>query len=175
MSIHGVVEAVSKKEVKTKFGMKPTFAIKVDGEWYSCGFTDPRAGSGDEVTFEFTAGRYGNEIDKGTLMRTGSGKPVPAPAVADNPAAAPAPKSAPMRPFPIPALHGDRAIIRQNALAHATRIISHSMQPGSAFSIEDVTTTVITMARKFEAYACGDLDAAQAAAKLVEKELAKAN
>ena len=175
MSIHGVVEAVSKKEVKTKFGMKPTFAIKVDGEWYSCGFTDPRAGSGDEVTFEFTAGRYGNEIDKGTLMRTGSGKPVPAPAVADNPA--PAPKSAPTRPFPIPALHGDRAIIRQNALAHAARLYAAGISPATAssHSPESLAAEVIAMARKFEAYSCGDLDAAQAAAKLVEKELAKAN
>lgn len=170
--ITGTVESQSKKEVKTKFGMKPTWSLKIDGEWYSCGFTDPRCSPGDVINFTFTEGRYGKEIDKGSIMKSGS---APAAIPSYTPVAAAAPKSAaPMsnRPFPIPALHGDRAIIRQNALAHASRIVaSHDNDEKD----DALAERVIHLARKFEAYACGDLDVAKAQemvmSKAIEKEL----
>ena len=37
----GVVEATSTKEVNTKFGPKPTYSMKVNGNWVKCGFKDP--------------------------------------------------------------------------------------------------------------------------------------
>lgn len=168
----GIVETTSKKEVKTKFGMKPTFSVKVDGEWYSNGFTDPRVSAGDEIAFEYTDGRYGKEFDKGTVMRISKGA-----APADEPTAAPAataPKSTystASRPFPIPPLHGDRAIIRQNALGHATRVVVVSTMAGE--TDDAVSERIIRLARKLEAYACGDLDAELAKQKMIAGEIAK--
>jgi hypothetical protein len=167
----GIVEAVTTKEVKTKYGMKPTFSVKVDGEWYSNGFTDPRVSKGDEIAFEFTEGKYGNEFDKGTVMRVGRAEPTTAPAKDVEVAA---PKSAPFRPFPIPALHGDRAIIRQNALSHATKLYSSFITPGaSVYGVDTMSFQVIELARKFEAYACGDLDMAEAKIKAAKKAVAE--
>lgn len=170
--ITGTVEGQSKKEVKTKFGMKPTWSLKIDGEWYSCGFTDPRCSPGDVINFTFTEGRYGKEIDKGSIMKSGSA-PVPAPTY--TPVAGAAPKSAaPVsnRPFPIPALHGDRAIIRQNALAHATRIVASGLGAGEdPCTDENMATRIIHLARQFEAYACGDLDVAKAKEMVTKKSL----
>lgn len=168
----GIVETTSKKEVKTKFGMKPTYSVKVDGEWYSNGFTDPRVSAGDEISFDYTDGRYGREFDKGTVMRISKGADAPTPVASPS-----APKSAPAagfsRPFPIPPLHGDRAIIRQNSLSHAARLYAAGIDSASAKGLNpnELATAVISMARKFEAYACGDLDAELAKQKMVEAEL----
>lgn len=177
--IKGIVEGASKKEVKTKFGMKPTYSIKVGGEWYSNGFTNPLVSAGDEVAFEFTADRFGNQIDKGTLTKTGAthaAPPSPGYELKDAPAVPVAPKSAPVsnRPFPIPPLHGDRAIIRQNALGHATRIVLQGQNvPANSEMLTTITEQVIQVARKLEAYACGDLDKALAEEKLMADRLNK--
>ena len=168
----GTVEGVYKKDVKTKFGNKQTHSFKLDGEFYSCGFTDPRLSVGDEISFEYTEGTYGKEVSKGTIMRGSSG-PTPASAPA-TPASAPK-STAPVgnRPFPIPPLHGDRAIIRQNALAHATRLVSQHTAPENMDpKLDDqMSERIIHLARKFEAYACGDLDVAKAKEMVVKKSL----
>lgn len=172
----GIVERATSKDVKTRFGMKKTYSLQIDGTWYSCGFTDPRASVGEEVAFESTSGPYGEEIVKGTLVRTGGlvvapePRPVPTSSVGINPA----PKSGPsvgVRPFPIPALHGDRAIIRQNALGHAARLVS--TDPHRTVGDDAVAERVISIARKFEAYACGDIDR-DMAEKMAKKATEKA-
>ena len=64
--------------------------------------------------------------------------------------------------FPIPALHGDRAIVRQNALARASDLYI-AARGGKPFELEASTLDlVIAFARKFEAYTAGDLDMAEA-------------
>ena len=64
--------------------------------------------------------------------------------------------------FPIPALHGDRAIVRQNALARATDLYV-AARGGKPFDLEISTLDlVISFARKFEAYTAGDIDLAEA-------------
>lgn len=171
--ITGTVEGASKKEVKTKFGMKPTFSLKIDGEWYSCGFTDPRCSSGDVIAFTYTDTKYGREIDKGSIMKTGAAVTPPAESKPTYTGTTSAPKSAaaPNRPFPIPPLHGDRAIIRQNALSHASRLAAAYIQPGTVYLEDTLADTVIRLARKFEAYACGDLDVERAKEMAIAKEL----
>lgn len=168
--ITGTVESASKKEVKTKFGMKPTFSLKIDGDWYACGFTDPHCSAGDVIAFSYTEGKYGKEIDKGSIMKTGlASAPTPTPVLKSTVTGVPS-----NRPFPIPALHGDRAIIRQNALAHASRLylpIVESMVESKTLDGERVAAEVIALARKFEAYACGDLDVERAREMAVAKEL----
>lgn len=188
MNQQGVIEGVYKKDVKTRFGTKQTHSFKMDGAFFSCGFNDPRLAVGEEIAFEFTEGTYGKEVTKGTIVRTGAA-PVAVPAPA---AAAPrfdAPKSAvpsSNRVFPIPPLHGDRAIIRQNALNHASRLVATGLNPAAweevtkagatvEQQVETIASLTISLARKFEAYACGDLDVARAkeiaAKQAVEKEL----
>lgn len=170
--ITGTVESQSKKEVKTKFGMKPTWSLKIDGEWYACGFTDPRVTAGDVIAFSFTEGKYGKEIDKGSIMKTGAAPATPtytpvAPAAAPKIGAAIS-----NRPFPIPPLHGDRAIIRQNALAHAARLVASGLASGADEPTDDtLAERVIHLARRFEAYSCGDLDVAKAKEIAVKKSL----
>jgi hypothetical protein len=165
----GIVEAVSTKDVNTKFGLKPTYSMKVDGNWVKCGFKTHGASVGDEVEFDGNTGTYGMETKAVNVIRRGVGA---APSTGVTSSTAPA---APTKTyggggfkekvFPIPALHGDRAIVRQNALARATDIFI-AARGGKPFELDESTfSLVIGFARKFEAYTAGDLDMAQAEAE----------
>jgi len=159
----GIVEAVSTKDVNTKFGSKPTYSIKINGGWVKCGFKDPKANAGDEVEFDGNTGTYGLETKAVTVLRKGAG----APAVTSSAPAAAAPAVKAFggykeKVFPIPALHGDRAIVRQNALARATDIYI-AARGGKPFELDvDSLDYVIKLARKFEAYTAGDIDMMEA-------------
>jgi hypothetical protein len=167
----GIVESVSTKDVNTKFGSKPTYSIKVNGAWVKCGFKDPKANVGDEIEFDGNTGTYGLETKAVTVLRKGSGV---APSAA-------APSNAPAvtksfgggfkeKVFPIPALHGDRAIIRQNALARATDLFI-AARGGKPFEIDEgLIHMVVNFARKFEAYTAGDLDLAEAMKEDAEEQ-----
>jgi hypothetical protein len=161
----GIVEAVSTKDVTTKFGTKPTYSIKVNGGWVKCGFKNHNANVGDEVEFDGNTGTYGVETKAVIVLRRGTGAPAvtsSTPAVA---AAAPQAKAFggyKDKVFPIPALHGDRAIVRQNALARATDIYI-AARGGKPFELEPENLDfVIKLARKFEAYTAGDIDMMEA-------------
>jgi hypothetical protein len=160
----GVVQQVSTKEVNTKFGPKPTYSIKVDGKWVKCGFKNPNVEAGHQVDFDAVAGTYGletklvNIISKGTAP-SAVAETVAAPAVTQRPAYSSS------KVFPIPALHGDRAIVRQNALARATDLYI-SARGGKPWDLDESNLDfVIKLARKFEAYTAGDLDLAEALAE----------
>ena len=155
----GIVEQVSTKDVTTKFGVKPTFSLKVNGGWVKCGFKNPMVNVGDEIQFDGEAGAYGMEA-KGIVV-IAKGKGAAAPVV---------PSSKPTgmasgygsRVFPIPPLHGDRSIVRQNALARATDLLIHS-GGGKTYEVNDkLVDYIIKIARHFEAYTAGDLDLAEA-------------
>ena len=73
--------------------------------------------------------------------------------------------------FPIPALHGDRAIVRQNALARATDLYI-AARGGKPFELELSTLDlVVTLARKFEAYTAGDIDMQEAMEETTAEQL----
>jgi hypothetical protein len=161
----GIVEQVSTKEVNTKFGPKPTYSMKIAGTWIKCGFKDPGVQPGYDVEFDGVSGTYGVET-KAVKILSRSAATVTVTSSATAPQAAAAPKAAYSsgynKIFPIPALHGDRAIVRQNALARATDlyIAARGQKP---FELEVTTLDlVIAFARKFEAYTAGDLDMAEA-------------
>jgi hypothetical protein len=59
-------------------------------------------------------------------------------------------------------LHGDRAIIRQNSITNATKLYTDSQKQGTITDYDAASDVIIALARKFEAYSCGDLDAAMA-------------
>lgn len=161
----GIVEAVSTKDVNTKFGNKPTYSLKINGGWVKCGFKNPNASVGDEVEFDGNTGTYGLETKAVNVIRKGSGA---VPSATSNTAPVAAQKMAggySAKVFPIPPLHGDRAIVRQNALARATDIYI-AARGGKPFELEaDSLDFVIRLARKFEAYTAGDLDLAEAEAE----------
>ena len=165
----GIVESISTKAVTTKFGTKPTYSMKVSGNWIKCGFKDPDVQAGYEVEFDATTGTYGVET-KAVIILKKSAPVVPSPTATT---AAPMPKASyggyKEKVFPIPALHGDRAIVRQNALARATDIYI-AARGGKPFDLEASTLDlVIQFARKFEAYTAGDLDMAEALQENVEE------
>jgi len=153
-----IIENITTKDVNTKFGPKPAYTIMANGERFSYGFKKPTFAIGDEIDFQFTESTYGKQVDPVSvrMIKKGTG-------VAAAPAASAAPTKSyipPTKVFPIPPLHGDRAIVRQNSITNATKLVA-DMQAKSKSEI-DVTVlanTIIEVAKMFEAYSCGDNDA----------------
>ena len=158
-NVTGVIDAIGTKSVKTKFGMKNVYSIKVDGEWYKCGFKQPRADKGDEVSFNYTEGTYGKEIAEEVV---GSGS-VPKSVAREAPVAA-----RPRGGFPIPALDGQRAIVRQNSVTNAVNLLRETFDKSVPFAAR--ADVIILTARMFEAYSCGQLDEAMAAKMTAKKK-----
>lgn len=152
----GVVSAMSSKEVNTKWGMKPTYSFQVDGQWFKTGFKKAKMNKGDNVQFTYTEGAYGNDVDVASVTVVG-GDATPAPSAQR----APSPSYGSKGVFPIPPLDGQRAIVRQNALTNARELYTNC-QPTKVKSLEDAAYEIIKVARVFESYACGDLDALKA-------------
>ena len=152
-----VIENITSKEVNTKFGPKPAFSIKTSEGWFSYGFKKPAFAIGDEVDFQYTENTYGKNVDHASVKMITKG------AGAAAPAAAAAPRSGgyPAKVFPIPALHGDRAIIRQNSVTNATKIVTDFGLESYA-DAEEIAVEVIRIARVLESYSCGDIDAEMA-------------
>ena len=162
----GIVEAVSTKDVNTKFGNKPTYSMKVNGTWIKCGFKNPNVQVGYEVEFDGVSGTYGVETKSVNILRKDA---APFASVTASATPVAAPKAAyggyKEKVFPIPALHGDRSIVRQNALARATDLFI-AARGSKPFELDEATLAmVISFARKFEAYTAGDLDMAEAIAE----------
>jgi hypothetical protein len=159
MNVTGIVEQLGTKPVNTKFGSKTTYSAKVNGQWFRFGFKDPKFTVGDSVSLEYTPGQYGNEV-------TNFGKSTattPAAAAVATPEATPAPAPRPSYGgsgkgvFPIPALDGQRSIVRQNALTNARELFAASQPKG--FDIgEAQLEVIINIAKTFEAYTAGDRD-----------------
>jgi len=164
----GVVEAVSTKDVTTKFGVKPTYSIKINGGWVKCGFKNPNVEVGYTVDFDGVTGTYGLEAKSINILSRTSAPTPAATSTAGSAMAAPTKSYGggfKDKVFPIPPLHGDRAIVRQNALARATDLYI-AARGGKPFDLEVSTLDlVISFARKFEAYTAGDLDLAEAEAE----------
>lgn len=65
----GTVQSIGTKQVNTKFGVKETFNLKINGEWYSAGFKRPDVAENDYIQFTWTAnGNYKN-IDVASILK----------------------------------------------------------------------------------------------------------
>jgi hypothetical protein len=139
--------------------------MKVNNTWIKCGFKDPGVQVGFTVDFDGITGTYGVEA-KAVNITSRTAAAAPSTAAPAGVGGAAAPKAVyssgyKEKVFPVPALHGDRAIVRQNALARATDLYI-AARGGKPFDLETTTLDlVIKFARKFEAYTAGDLDMAE--------------
>lgn len=164
--VTGEVVAVGSKPVNTKWGEKTTHSFQVDGVWYKTGFKKGKFSKGDTITFTYVEGPYGNDVDVASISTGVAGATAQPAASAAKPAYTGGGKGV----FPIPALDGQRAIVRQNALTNARELYIASVDP-TAVDIKDTAYDIIAIARIFEAYACGDLDALKAAEMKAAKSM----
>jgi hypothetical protein len=163
-----IVTAINTKVVNTKFGAKDTFNITCDdGVNYSMGFSKPKFKVGDTINFVSEADKYGQKIDPATVqvITAGTGASVPTPAAGGMRSGG---SGYSPRPFPIPPLHGDRSIVRQNALTNARELVtsiigpdpdSHAEWAARQVQFEVLAAEVIRVARMFEDYTAGDIEA----------------
>lgn len=154
-----IIENITTKEVTTKFGPKPAYTVHAGGERFSYGFKKPTFKIGDTVDFQYTENTYGKNIDMASVRLLAKGEGAPAPVAAPTGGSKPS-YSPPSKVFPIPPLHGDRAIVRQNSITNATKAVA-DFGFETEF-IQDYAGRIIEVARMFEAYSCGDLDLAVA-------------
>lgn len=157
-SISGTVEAISSKERNTKNGLKKVYSIKLGTDWFNTGFKDPKVSKGDQVTFDYSVGTYGNDLDVKTLKTLGK--------AAEAPVSVPKGLGGPKGSFPIGPLDGQRSIVRQNALTNARELYALYL-PNVAMDeprcdLEKAANAIIKTAKIFEAYTTGDMDMAEA-------------
>lgn len=170
-----VVEAASTKPVKTRYGMKSTYSFKAGGEWFNANFKNPKVDKGDVISFNYEEDSYGKAVDVDTISKGASvAPPIPA---ASSAGKADAPRfTGGKRVFPIPALDGQRAIVRQNAVTNARELVAAVLGKDSAAvklntkQMDVLTDEIIRIARKLEAYSCGDLDMEEVKAEMASDE-----
>ena len=157
----GIVTEIKDRTVNTAYGAKKAYDVYIDGRKYGFGFKKPGASVGDTVSYVTVKnGAYENITTLEVVTA-----PVGGPAAATRVAASYGSKGV----FPIPPLDGQRAIVRQNALLHATNIVVHSFG-GKAFAATDeLAAVVVNIAKTFEAYACGDIESQAVAAEIAEE------
>lgn len=155
-----IIENITTKDVNTKFGPKPAYTIMANGERFSYGFKKPTFAIGDEIDFQFTESTYGKQVDPVSVRMIKKGTGTPATLSATVSSAPTKTYTPPTKVFPIPPLHGDRAIVRQNSITNATKLIADMQSKSKEVRNEvELANIIIEIAKMFEAYSCGDNDA----------------
>jgi hypothetical protein len=155
------VTAINDRTVNTKFGPKPSYTFMANGEKFNLGFNKPAFKVGDTIEFTFTEGTYGKDVEKGTVRVISKGVPgLTAPSPSNDGPAPARSYGPPSRPFPIPLLHGDRAIIRQNSLTNAVKLFTDSTDTESLIKMtsDELVDHVLKIASRFEEYSAGDVE-----------------
>jgi len=147
MEVTGVVEAISEKDVTTKFGPKKTFGLRMDGQWYNCGFKRTACNKGDSVKVVYHPDAYGNKVDSVSVTSAG---------VATGGGSAPH-RSFSRGVFPIPKDDGQRSIIRQSCCKVAVEALGHTLLPGAENTPEEVAARIVSIASMLERYCTGEL------------------
>lgn len=165
------VKEVRERDVTTKRGPAKAYdIIGTDGTKYGFGFTAPsRLGLSPGTVFSADAktSSFGLQIDSKTVTLGGTAPVVSPETVAANKASSFSGKNT---VFPVPSLHGDMSIIRQNALTNAVSTVADfiATQPTDKWpNLEDWTDWVVTVAYKYSKFSSGhrELEAAKKLAK----------
>ncbi len=168
-TVTGVVTNLSSRIVTTKYGPKPVFALTVDGTEYDAGFAKKNtAAIGTTVTLDVEMDKYG-KMKINNLSMGGSAAASPPSVVASKPTATTS--YGRDRPFPIPLTHGDRSIVRQNALTNARELVSSGTLASDGMSDGAIAERIIQLAYAFESYTSGQREqvmAEEATAKLAK-------
>lgn len=141
-TVSGVVGWVG----QNKYG-KYSIKLEENENWYNSNY-EIKANKGDTVEFDDGGKKYCSKLR--VVSSGGKGSTTVTPI-----------KSSGRGVFPVPALDGSRAILRQNAVTNANTILGNTRE---SYTLEALLET----ARSIEAYTSGDLDADAAAAKMKE-------
>lgn len=181
-------------ETITKPGKKPftVHKVSVDGVWYECGYKKPSGvGIGSLVQFEAEK-KFGKMAVIGEVMTAAAGTPPSLPISArrfvalsggggysrgdstppqrDEFGVLRSSRGDAVKEFPVPVMHPDRSIVRQNALAHATNLViafragSEKVDLSDSEAWDAITDRVIAVAYDLERYATGAIEREAAAA-----------
>lgn len=157
--VTGVIQGFDSETI-SKPGKKPFTVHKlcVDGVWYECGYSKPAFGIGELVSFDAEK-KYGKMAVTTKITRGGGGGSTGAAPTTDAPKSSGGGRSygGVAKEFPVPALHPDRSIIRQNALAHATKLYCDAVagEAATALDLDEAVERIIQLAYRFEEYATG--------------------
>lgn len=154
-------------------------AFQVDGEWYSA-FNPTQLNGvarGDTITFQYkekeSGGRVYKNVQGNVTIEGKSGNDAPASNGGSSSESSPPRRASSAYgrgTFPIPALDGQRSIIRQNSVTNAVNLMKDHLPKSGKINWDDYADNVIAVARKFEAYSTGDLDAEEAEKLMGESE-----
>ena len=140
-----------------------------DGKWYSVfNSSSLKAAKGDYVEFNFQQNGTFNNVKGSVNKATAPASAKPSGAGVINNGGG---KGFVAKEFPVPPLHPDRSIIRQNSMGHAMKVLEIS-EVFDGMNPDDVVEEAIRIARQIEAYSTGDLDI-EAAGEAVKMALAK--
>ena len=146
-TVNGVVKAKS----ANKFG----FGVMVNDKWYNSKF-EINCDKGDEVEFDDGGKAYVRDlkVTKGGGGTTSSGGGSVASKGSGGAGYA-------RGAFPIPTNDGSRAIVRQNSITNAVALYTHVVGDvvNNPEELENIAYSIINMARIFEKYSAGDIDA----------------
>lgn len=150
-TVNGVISAVNANK-KTSAAGKPytVYTITVDGNEYEVGFKKPTADRGDTVNFDWEL-KYGRKTVVDGSLSKGAASAGSTGVTSSSSRGGFAPK-----PFPVPADHGDRSILRQNAVTNAREVVKQYGDTGEGITIEEYTARIIGVAMLIEAYTSGD-------------------
>lgn len=130
--------------------------IIIDGTAYECGFKKPSFGIGNAVEFDSLV-KYGKAVAENIRAAGYAATTVPtaAPKSTASGGSGGRPDHGPKKEFPVPLLHPDRSIIRQNALGHATKLYCDGGWAVNEDDLAKAAEKIIEIAYQFEEYASG--------------------
>lgn len=167
-----IVTNITSRPVTTRFGPKPVYDVHLDGVKHSFGFTKPPFAIGADIDCMVNSDKYGPKIEPASVVVKAHGTPGTAPTTSAPPSPVSGASSGtrtysgpPAKVFPIPLLHGDRAIVRQNSVTNAVKLATDGGYI-AGLTGEGAAMLVIDLARMLEAYSCGDIES-EAADRLV--------
>ena len=144
-TVNGVVKAKS----ANKFG----FGIMINDKWYNSK-SEISCNKGDEVEFDDGGKAYIRDLKVtkgGSGVTTSSGGSMVNKGTTGT--------SYARGVFPLAANDGSRSIVRQNSITNAVALYNKLREGGAVEEEESAAYSVINIARIFEKYSAGDIDA----------------